>query len=68
MNFPIKTRNIMIGISILSIVLIPFIIVGVLPFFLFPIILLISMIIQCYIAYKWIRWKNQVNKRNSCDD
>ncbi|MDF2514690.1 MAG: hypothetical protein K0S04_4556 [Herbinix sp.] len=32
MSFPKKTRNIMIGICILCMILIPFVVVGILPF------------------------------------
>jgi hypothetical protein len=59
MSFPKKTRNIMIGICILCMILIPFVVVGILPFFLFPIILVITLVVLCYIAYIQIKWKKQ---------
>jgi hypothetical protein len=62
MKFQGKTKKILICICILCLITIPLVFLGVLPFIIFPITLVITVVIEFYILFKWLKWKNGLAK------
>lgn len=62
MKFQRKTKIILICVCTLCLIMICLVPLGVLPFIMFPIAIFVTFMELFYISYRWLIWRNGLNK------
>ena len=62
MKFQRKTKIILICVCILCFISLCLVTLRILPFIMYPITIFVMCIVSYYIFYKWLKWKNSLNK------